>query len=165
MLEKLKRLKALADQGIGGEKENAQKLLDALMHKHNISPGELGEDVLVMEKYRYKNTYERDLLVSVIGKVLDTDAFSYRQLSKAYLLEVTREHDIEIRLFYDIYRAKINEELRITFSAFIIKNRIFSETSMAEPSTSSGELSERSLKIMERMGNIDKVDVNKQIEA
>lgn len=32
-----KKLKALSEQGIGGEKTNAEKMLNSLLKKHNIS--------------------------------------------------------------------------------------------------------------------------------
>ena len=32
-----KKLKALADKGIDGERVNAQKMLDTLMRKHNLT--------------------------------------------------------------------------------------------------------------------------------
>lgn len=41
ILDKAKKLKALADRGVGGEKENAYRMLNAYMAKHNITENEL----------------------------------------------------------------------------------------------------------------------------
>ena len=53
-IELAKKLKALADRGIGGEKINAEKMLNALMKKHKISiediEGEKQEDCNLKEK-------------------------------------------------------------------------------------------------------------------
>ena len=40
-LSRLKRLKALADRGIGGEKENAGVLFKKLCDKYHISPDQI----------------------------------------------------------------------------------------------------------------------------
>lgn len=42
--ELLKKIKALADSGVGGEKENAQKILAGLMKQYDISEEELSEE-------------------------------------------------------------------------------------------------------------------------
>ncbi len=44
--ELIKKIKALADRGVGGEKENAQKLLKELMQKYNINEEEISEDII-----------------------------------------------------------------------------------------------------------------------
>jgi hypothetical protein len=41
ILDKAKKLKELADRGIGGEKENAKIMLDKYMIKHNITESEI----------------------------------------------------------------------------------------------------------------------------
>lgn len=43
-LELLKKLKALADNGVGGERENAQAMLDKLLAKYDISAETLSDD-------------------------------------------------------------------------------------------------------------------------
>lgn len=49
VLLKVKKVKALAERGIGGEKEAAQKLLAALCAKYGISEEEISEE----KKYEY----------------------------------------------------------------------------------------------------------------
>jgi hypothetical protein len=41
ILDKAKKLKELADRGIGGEKENAKVMLEKYMLKHNITMNEI----------------------------------------------------------------------------------------------------------------------------
>jgi hypothetical protein len=41
ILDKAKKLKELADRGVGGEKDNAIRMLSAYMEKHNITDNEL----------------------------------------------------------------------------------------------------------------------------
>lgn len=49
VLLKVKKIKALAERGIGGEKEAARKLLAALCAKYGISEEEISEE----KKYTY----------------------------------------------------------------------------------------------------------------
>ena len=62
LLEKIKRIKALAENGVGGERESAQAMLEKLMRKHEISEEELITDNLEEVWFRYKDENERKLL-------------------------------------------------------------------------------------------------------
>ena len=44
--ELVKKIKALAESGVGGEKKNAQKLLQELMTKYNISEESLNGEII-----------------------------------------------------------------------------------------------------------------------
>ena len=46
---KAKKLKALAERGVGGEKDNAQKFLDIYVSKHNITNRELSDEKITFE--------------------------------------------------------------------------------------------------------------------
>ena len=46
-IELAKKLKALADKGIGGEKSNAEAMLNNLMKKHNITIEEIEGEKLM----------------------------------------------------------------------------------------------------------------------
>jgi len=52
ILDKAKKLKALADRGIGGEKENATRMLCLYMEKHNITDRELNSHKINEETFR-----------------------------------------------------------------------------------------------------------------
>ena len=43
-IDLLKKLKTLAEQGVGGEKETAQKKLKQLMQKYDVEEDELSEE-------------------------------------------------------------------------------------------------------------------------
>ena len=48
----LNKLKALAERGVGGEKETAQRKLQELMEKYEIDENDLSDDK--KEKYQFK---------------------------------------------------------------------------------------------------------------
>ena len=73
--ELLKKIKALADNGTGGEKVNATKMLAVLMKKYNISEKEILEDVINEFEIKFQGFYAKELtgqvLYSVIGNLDD----------------------------------------------------------------------------------------------
>ena len=53
--EKLKKIKALAEQGVGGEKETAQLLYKKMLAKYSVSEAELDKpDDLKRRWFKYK---------------------------------------------------------------------------------------------------------------
>ena len=49
----LKKIRALAEHGVGGEAENAEKLLARMMKKYGISEAELDEETRVRHDFTY----------------------------------------------------------------------------------------------------------------
>lgn len=54
LLEKLEKVKALADRGVGGEKESAERTLSALMARYNITEADLEDSKTTTHWIRYK---------------------------------------------------------------------------------------------------------------
>lgn len=62
LLEKLGKVKALADRGEGGEKESAERTLAALMKRYGVTEEELEDTRATIHWIRYKTDWERRLL-------------------------------------------------------------------------------------------------------
>ena len=62
LLEKLGKVKALADRGEGGEKESAERTLAALMKRYGITEEDLEDTKATIHWIRYKTDWERRLL-------------------------------------------------------------------------------------------------------
>lgn len=78
-LELLKKLKALADNGVGGERENAQAMLDKLLAKYDISAEALSDDEVSDHGFTYHSDFERRLLSQLRAKIAtNRDAFRYK---------------------------------------------------------------------------------------
>lgn len=63
LLEKIRKVQALANRGADGEKQSAAALLDKLMKQYGIDEAEIAEERLEKCFFRYKTPYERKLLV------------------------------------------------------------------------------------------------------
>lgn len=56
ILLKIKKVKALAEGGVGGEKEAAQRLLKTLCAKYGVTPEELNEEQKKEYMFRVRNS-------------------------------------------------------------------------------------------------------------
>ncbi|MGX9758876.1 DUF2786 domain-containing protein [Clostridioides difficile] len=124
LLEKIRKVKALADNGIGGEQESAQRILNRLMKKHSISIKDL--EVKDVEKYyfRYKDDIEKKILVQVIGIVTGLD-YAYKvHRRKEFKVECTIAKKVTIDMYFDFYKKAFNKELKSFLYAFFYKNNM-----------------------------------------
>lgn len=71
----LKKIRALAEHGVGGEAENAEKLLARMMKKYGISEAELDEETRVRHDFTYHGGEEKKILRQVVYKV--TGGYTY----------------------------------------------------------------------------------------
>lgn len=75
----LKKIRALAEHGVGGEAENAEKLLARMMKKYGISEEELDEETRVRHDFTYHGGEEKKILKQVVYKV--TGGYTYEPTS------------------------------------------------------------------------------------
>lgn len=68
-LELLKKLKALADNGVGGERENAQAMLDKLLAKYDISAEALSDDEVSDHGFTYHSDFERSFFLNSVPRL------------------------------------------------------------------------------------------------
>ena len=73
--ELLKKIKALADRGVDGERESAQTLLTRLMEQYGISETELEEERRETAWFPYSQETERRLLNQIIYMVTGAGGF------------------------------------------------------------------------------------------
>ena len=125
--EKLRKLLALAQQGVGGEKENAQSRLEAMMEKHGVTIDEIAEESRTMQWFKpERGVFEKRLMLQVIGAVCGNIS-TWRCAGKRGQIgiQVTKSEQLEINLRYDAYVAAMKKEMSICYSAFVQTNKIF----------------------------------------
>ena len=87
LLEKIRKVQALANRGADGEKQSAAALLDKLMKQYGIDEAEIAEERLEKCFFRYKTPYERKLLVQVIYTVTGKIPFKCVGSYSAFLMK------------------------------------------------------------------------------
>ena len=148
----LQKLKALAERGMGGEKEGAERKLKQLMAKYGVDQLEFEEDQVARYEIKYRGEFEHRLLSQIIYRVRnDKEGQFFRRHGKGsksiLIAECTKAQEIQIRIEFEFYRDLLKEEQELLFEAFIQKHRIFGDSSGEEPEIQTPEEMER----LERM--------------
>ena len=91
----LKKIRALGEHGVGGEAENAEKLLARMMKKYGISEAELDEETRVRHDFTYHGGEEKKILRQVVYKV--TGGYTYELVYAANGKEIRHGVDLTIR--------------------------------------------------------------------
>lgn len=127
--EKLKKIKALAERGVGGEKETAMRMYRELMEKHQIEEAEVLEDLVEIHWFSYSNDLEEDLLTQIFYKV--TGSATYRCYTgrcsrrKKRGCDCTELEAVEIKLLFDFYKEELKQEMEAFMMAFKYGNRLY----------------------------------------
>lgn len=140
IVEKLKKIEALANSGIDGERENAKRMLDALCAKHGVTVDELVEPTLSWYRFRPKDHVDEMLLCHVVGFVCQTRRIKMRKAGKARHLELTRAQALDVEEAIRHYRKVWRENLTDYMAAFIHAHRLYAPRDEgAEPPEISAE--------------------------
>lgn len=84
-MSRIKKLQALAERGVGGEKDTAKKKLEKLLYENGItSLDELEEDKVEYFLFSYKGKHEILLLKQCVYKVLGAGADRTAYRSRGY---------------------------------------------------------------------------------
>ena len=111
---KLKKLLALAEQGVQGEAENARRLLEKLCREYGVSMDELLDENQV--KYHFfevgRNKVYLDLFTQCYYKVANTDQLSYKQISRSQIaVEMTAIQYAEMASLFAWHKANFDNDL------------------------------------------------------
>lgn len=79
--ELLKKLQALAERGVGGERETAERKLKELIKKYGIEEEELNEDKIIDFDFKYHSEWEKKLLRQLFYKMFGK---AYREKNYIY---------------------------------------------------------------------------------
>lgn len=145
IIEKLKKLRALAEQGEGGEKINAQKLFEQLCKKYGINENELDAVKLVNHFAKIEGSFRLDLLRQIFFARYEKEGYKMyilegknvlprkhrKSIEEAYnvkgfnvILFCTDADFIQIMFEYDAYSRSLDKRLDAFFYAFLSKNSL-----------------------------------------
>lgn len=155
IIQLAKKLHALAEQGDGGEKENALEMLQRLIQKHGITL----ESIIGEAKHRRNfviKTTQHKFFFQVVASVLGQD-YSYYQ-SKSNIRKIglclSDAEFIEIQAKFDFYVVAYEKDLKLFYRAFIHRNKLYAkqhENNQQSSKEQKPELTEDDLKIIYMM--------------
>ena len=139
-LELAKKLKALVEQGVGGEKRNAKIQLDKLLTKHRLTLADLEAEQRRVYGFRISKTNRR-LFGQIVGKVVAVShpvRYDSRKPT-ALFAELTPAEYIEVTAKFEFYKNALAKQLELAYLAFIVTNDLLlapgesrSETSIVQ---------------------------------
>lgn len=126
---KLAKIKALAERGVGGEKETAMRMHEELKARYEIEDEEITLDEVTLHWFSYKNDLEEDLLTQIFFMV--TGSASYHRYTGSYSRRKKRGCDCteveaaEITLYFNFYKEELKREMEAFMAGFKFKNNLF----------------------------------------
>lgn len=153
IIELAKKLKALADRGVGGEKDNAEKILSNFLKKHNLAFDEIEEEKIDHYFFSIDPNYQKllnqivknvDYSLSLYGE-LDKETIKKHKMPGNYFTECTASQFVLISSMFDFYKKVYDDEVRVFFTAFCTANDLLS-TPPPEQQRSLSELSPEELR-------------------
>lgn len=180
IIELAKKLKALADRGVDGEKDNAEMKLRALMEKHNLTEADLeseqvkihpfliesdkhkqNKDIRVLLAYQLAGLYEYNLYGEWTGK--DRKYIEKMEGIKCnYGIKCTDYQFIEFKMKFDFYCGVLVKEFEAFIYAFCLKHDFLIKRK--DDSKSSESDIEKYLKAKKIADTMEDAKFQKQIE-
>ncbi len=144
-LLKIKKVQALAENGIGGEKTNAKKILKKLLKKYDLIENDILSEDKEMFTKKLKQGHKTKLFILILSKFLSGDSFdemwfSNNSYSKIYHFDATIAEHIDIEESYNFYIKLFEEEKDRLLHAFFIRHNIFGKPDPKNPPTEEEEL-------------------------
>lgn len=185
VIEKLKKLRLLIDQGVGGEKINAQNLFDQLCKKYNISNEDIFAENIKEHVAKVEGDYGLRLINQIFCARYKKDGYIFRYLDptkkmlkkdrkildEAYgmkdwnvLISCTDSDFIQIMFEFDVYSRSMKKSMDAFFYAFLDKNKLlvaYDENNTQETTDEEREMYKESLFYSAFMS---KTQIQKQIE-
>jgi hypothetical protein len=132
IIEKLKKIKELAERGFEGEASAAKGKLEILLTKYGLKIEDL-EDVKVYEyKFKYVTVQERTIILQCISEVTDTPGLRYSHFKdkrKEFFVKLTEWQYVESKAMIDFHIKQFRKELKAQLdaltSAYCSKHRLF----------------------------------------
>lgn len=147
IIDKLKKLLALAERGERGEADNARRLLKAELQRHRLTLEDICADSKRTRMFKYNSNEERTLLIQVLVNYLGSksEAFgesTYDKCRKQVYVNLSDMEYIDISNMYDFFKSQFRKErkrlLQDMIKAFVQKHRIFDSTPQERPDDDRG---------------------------
>lgn len=143
IIEKLRKIKELADGGLRGEAITAKKKLEEGLSRHGLSLADLEDVKRSPRKFKYFYGAEKELILQIVMKELQLSSINYVSYKKKKLIsvELSDIEYLEVQAQVDFhvkqYRKELRKRMETFYQAYLAKHRIYG--------ASSGEESESSL--------------------
>ena len=184
--ERLRKMKALADFGYGGERDAAERLISEICAKHGISIDEIDDDVEREHTVAFARAWERKICIQLLGLMRieqygDRNADKLklkvegswaskrgrkrgRALKLRYFVKCTDLQWLELTSKFDVLRAAYQKQLKSFLTAFLMGNDLLMPYNPKAPAPTAKEQEEYETAIRLSAG-IARTSLHKQLES
>ena len=156
----LGKLRALAERGIGGERVNAQRKLDAMLEKYGISPEQF-EQTGDVELHWFTTPKFVKLFLLIAGEVTDVATIRYKKFGRSVGIECTPSQAVEIELVYAAYRRALEREIEELKEAFCVRHGLYTRATRPLDEKYGRD---RTINIQRMAERMTKTKIHKEIE-
>ncbi|HDY66770.1 MAG TPA: hypothetical protein ENH85_03145 [Candidatus Scalindua sp.] len=128
LIARLKKVAALAVRGVGGERDNAQRILGRLLKKYDMTEDDLRDSPTTKRyEFKYKTRWERIILFQCYSRVMSDSTIHYWQRGRGrVVIELNFFQFLELDALYNHFTVLLKKEMNLFCSAFIAKHHLTS---------------------------------------
>lgn len=170
IIDKLKKILALAERGEQGEARNARIKLENELKKHGLTIEDLRSELKIPRVFPYKTKDEMTIFFQVLlllfgRKSEETNSARYNSKRKQLYINLTDLQYIEMLNMWEFHRKQFNKEkkrlLRDCLEAYVNKHSIFDPN--AEPSDTDDIDWEKLIRIMKLADGMEDIHYRKSL--
>lgn len=158
IIDKLSKIKRLADEGHKGEAVAARNRLYALLDKYSISMDDLKSLELELRHVRYGDDLDRKLIIQILASL---NIQGYQVLSagksnrrlKQLAFDASNLDYVEFQNKLSFYRGALKRDMDVFYKAFVHSHRLYRDTKDDEGEAPPMEEQIRILKAMKGIGS------------
>lgn len=165
-IEFAKKLFALAQFGIEGERDNAQQMLENFMRKHNLDLEELQESRKEVCNFDVEEKHQPLFSQIVYAWFNDLQIYIPKdgRKKRQLVVEMTPFEALELKIKFEFYRDLFDGEFKVFYNAFVQKNKILPpDATSTDWNTLSDEEKEFNRRINKMQEQIERRDYVKQL--
>jgi len=125
---RLLKVLRLAQDGVGGERENAEALLAKLLRKHSMTMADLDgalDRPRIREWLPVGDEEERMVLSQLVIRLFGIDRPTWRRGASELGVEVTPSEHAAIRIAWEVYRAAFGQARQALVLGFCYKHGLY----------------------------------------
>lgn len=169
LIARLRKVLALAKNGVGGERENAERQLNAMLKKYGFTMSDIDDASKEEIKLDFSCNDEFEMALArqvssmVIGEFVDIYTIRGSRAKKAHIF-CTKAQAVECEITYNALREAMANHFRLSYRAFIQANKVFPPSSGDVPEKDLSPKEKADLfKVLSMSQHIERTTVNKQI--
>ena len=173
IIEKLRKIKALAENGVGGEVVAAQEALERLLKEYGLTWEDISDDKRQQYDFKYSNEREMALMMQVIVHLFGSKSHVFKtgrfnRKAKIVFLEMTKVEYLDMKDMWDYYRREwkkyLEKGMKELLSAYILKFDLYDITPNPEDRPSEKLDFETMMRIRMMSEGVDAAPFAKMIE-